>query len=159
VDPIHLERIGNSPNPLRLLFSMNSSRLILNVSSCIAHEGSSALSVTSILPLSRISPTRLRRPERYAKPVPSIAMVVTLHNTIKEKVTRGKEMTGRNPTDKRLPMEPAMRMEEGIPLRPRRPQSTHLFFPMPQSPSSHSYSSFVPLPIFRMLSSWLKRES
>jgi hypothetical protein len=85
-------------------------------------------------------------------------MAVTPHKTIKEKVTRGKEMTRRNPTDKHLLMELVMRMEE-IRLRPRRPQSTHLYFPMPQSPLSRSYSSSVPLPIFRTLSSWLRRES
>jgi hypothetical protein len=138
---------------------MNSLKLILNVSSCIVHEGLSALSGTNILPLLRILLTRLRRAERYAKPVPSIAMAVTPHKIIREKVTGGKETTRRNITDKRLPMELVMRMEEGIPLRPRRPQSTHLFFPMPQSPSSRNYSSSVPLPTFRMLSSWLRSES
>jgi len=101
---------------------------------------------------------RLRSLGLYAKPVPFIAMAVTLHKAIKEKATRGKGMTGKSLMDKHLPTGLVTRME-GIPLRPKHPQSTHPFFPTPQSPSSPSFSSYAPLPIFKMLSSWLRRES
>ena len=157
VDLTHPKRIGNSPNLLRLAFSTNSSRLILNVSSFIVHGGSFALFGTSILPRLKISPMRLRRLGLYAKPVPSIAMAVMLHKAIKEKETRGKEMTRRSLTGKHLQTEQVTR-KEGIPLRPKRPQSTHLFFPTPPSPSSPSCSSFALPPIFKTRSSWSRRE-
>jgi hypothetical protein len=95
----------------------------------------------------------LRRPGLYARLVPSISMAITLHKAIKEEVTRGKKMGRKSRMGKHLLTELVTWMGAVMPLRPKRLQFTHPSFPMPQSPSSHSYSFYAQRPIFKMLSS------
>lgn len=88
---IYWERADNSPNVRQLAFSTNSSKPSPNVSSSFAHGESSVHSETSMGPLSRILPMRLKKHGRYAKPGPSIATVVAPHRLAKAKATRGKK--------------------------------------------------------------------